>query len=44
MLQSWKEHVLSWVKAVNQGLASSRKPSMTHVALCRRKKTLSVYS
>ena len=41
MLQSWKDP--SGVKAVNQGLASSRKPSMIHVTTHRSKET-SVYS
>ena len=42
MLRSWKEHVPSWVKVVNQGLASSRKPSMIHVTTRRRKETIGI--
>lgn len=35
--------MLSWVKVVSLGLASSRKPSKIHMAMCRRKETVGIF-
>lgn len=43
MLSFWKQHVLPWSKAISQGLASSRKSSVIHMVVCRRKETVSIF-